>query len=78
MGRPYCWGDDAFGQLADGTAVDRSSPVQVGTETDCWSMVAAGAHLCGRRFTSLYCWGLNDRAQLGQPFVVAPEAVALL
>jgi alpha-tubulin suppressor-like RCC1 family protein len=77
MGRLYCWGDNVAGQLADGTRVDRPTPAQVGTDPDWWSVAAGGLHICGLRASALYCWGYNERAQLGQPFAVAPEAVAL-
>ncbi len=65
-GALYCWGDNASGQLGDGTDTAHASPVQVGSATD-WLDVAAGEdHTCGRRGTgTLYCWGENGFRQLG-------------
>ena len=40
-GTLWGWGENGFGEVGDGTATDRSSPVQVGVLTN-WSQVAAG------------------------------------
>ena len=40
-GTLWAWGYNDYGQLGDGTTVDKSSPVQVGTATN-WQSVAAG------------------------------------
>ena len=61
-----CWGKNHRGQLGDGSAEDRLSPVQVAGINDA-NMVAAGNnHTCalvsdGR----VKCWGSNERGQLG-------------
>ena len=56
-GRLYCWGDNAYGQLGDGSMTPRTTPVQVGLATN-WSSVSAGRyHTCGIRAGALYCWG---------------------
>jgi alpha-tubulin suppressor-like RCC1 family protein len=61
----WCWGENSFGKLGDGTASNRSSPVQVGSATD-WVAVAPGHdHTCALKTGgSLYCWGDNNYAQL--------------
>ena len=63
-----CWGGNARGQLGVGDTTRRMSPAVVGTQGD-WLMVTTGdfaSHTCalkndGRR----YCWGANNRGQLG-------------
>jgi len=75
-GALYCWGRDYDGQLGIGPAKDPercgggnlpvcNRPVRVGNESD-WTAIALGAfHSCGLRDERLYCWGRNDRGQLG-------------
>lgn len=70
----YCWGDDTYGQLGDGTEVEEppfeSSPVLVVDPTAGavnWAQVSAGnAHVCARTTANaVYCWGTNASWQLG-------------
>lgn len=86
----YCWGADAKGQLGDGPASNdapRAVPVRVdqsglnGSVVD----VSAGYELtCGRVVggtdSGVYCWGANDRGQVGDAtrgtIVAAPSPVA--
>jgi alpha-tubulin suppressor-like RCC1 family protein len=65
-GTLWCWGFNLRGQLGDGTAVDKSVPTQVGTDTD-WVAVTAGEmHTCALKSDqSLWCWGLGDTGQVG-------------
>jgi alpha-tubulin suppressor-like RCC1 family protein len=62
----YCWGLNDFGQLGDGTRINRSGPVQV-TGNHTWLSVTAGPHYtCGITTGSVtYCWGYNKQGQLG-------------
>jgi alpha-tubulin suppressor-like RCC1 family protein len=65
--RLYGWGTNGFGQIGIGTTSLRVlAPTQVGTATD-WRTVAAGMeYSCGVRDDgSLWCWGRNQRGQLG-------------
>ncbi|GEM_PF-6609847 len=67
----YCWGDNEFGQVGDGTNTDRNAPVLVDnsnisgskTPTD----VEAGYyHTCViYADNSVACWGRNSKGQLG-------------
>ena len=68
IGRLWSWGINGNGQLGDGTTINRSSPVQVGTGTN-W----AGVSKSGRPHTiatqtdgTLWAWGYNVFGQLGQ------------
>jgi len=62
-----CWGDNARGQVGDGTALPRFSPVLVRGLTSNVRSVSVGASstcavtLAGKS----YCWGRNDQGQLG-------------
>ena len=62
-GTLWAWGDNKYGQLGDGTVVDRWSPVQIGTDTD-WSQIAlsSGAwHTIALKSDgALWAWGYNS------------------
>jgi alpha-tubulin suppressor-like RCC1 family protein len=63
-GSAWCWGWNKFGQLGDGSASNRSTPVQLaGT----WLALSLGEeHTCGiRSDRTLACWGRNHFGQLG-------------
>ncbi|MCW2767112.1 MAG: cutinase family protein [Nocardioides sp.] len=65
-GTAYCQGDNTFGQLGDGTDVDRRRPVQVGAIGEWATISTSGATTCGvKRTGQLFCWGMNARGQLG-------------
>ena len=66
-GRVQCWGDNARGQLGDGTREDKNSPVLVNNLRDVIATVAAGRfHTCALAIDGdLHCWGTNNRGQLG-------------
>lgn len=62
----YCWGNNAHGQLGNGTTANDSVPVAVVGSVS-FSEVSAGAtHTCGVTPTGVaYCWGGNQFGQLG-------------
>ena len=66
-GSLWCWGDNYYGQLGDGTYTDRYTPVQVYNMTSGVSVVSlGGAHTCAiKQNGSLWCWGRNGLGQLG-------------
>ena len=73
-GKAYCWGANAYGQLGNGTSVDKLVPTAVAgglTFTlispggaEAW--IYTGAHACGiAAGGKAYCWGANHYGQLG-------------
>lgn len=62
----YCWGNNTYGQLGDGTKVDRSTPTKVpglGTIVD---IQAGNFETCARDMSgSVWCWGINSNGQIG-------------
>jgi alpha-tubulin suppressor-like RCC1 family protein/endonuclease/exonuclease/phosphatase family metal-dependent hydrolase len=61
----WCFGENSWGQLGNGTNRDSTRPVQVGGPE--WSSIStSGATTCGVKLTTeLFCWGMNTRGQLG-------------
>ena len=66
-GAAYCWGENTFGGLGDGTQTDRDEPVAVMGGLSFVDVVAGGflGHSCGRAAGKTYCWGENERGQVG-------------
>ncbi len=62
----WAWGQNDYGQLGDGTTVDRNTPVQVGVDTK-WVSVRSGRyHSIGIKSDgTLWAWGRNNYGQLG-------------
>jgi hypothetical protein len=64
-GTLWAWGNNGQGRLGLGDTTNRTSPTQVGTDTD-WADVAAGNHSLGLRTDgTLWAWGSNGSGQLG-------------
>jgi cysteine-rich repeat protein len=62
-----CWGDNEFGQLGDGTVLDRLAPVVVGFPGTPEALAAGGRHVCGIRSSdgTVWGWGNNAAGALG-------------
>ncbi|MCL2364708.1 MAG: hypothetical protein FWC71_08605, partial [Defluviitaleaceae bacterium] len=65
-GSLWGWGENRFGQLGDGTTIDRSEPTQVGRGTT-WVHAVAGSGvsyaICIDGY--LWAWGWNHNGELG-------------
>ena len=65
----YCWGFNNFGQIGDGTIIDKTTPTQVSLPSGVtsWSNLTGGQnHTCGIGSDSqAYCWGRNNNGQIG-------------
>ncbi len=69
-GTPYCWGMNDRGQVGGGTTFpkyDLRQPVVNVPAGGFSALVPGGRHTCAFKGTGeVYCWGANDRGQLGQ------------
>lgn len=69
-GEPFCWGNNDYGQLGDGTTTETSKPVAVNTSgvlngKKISDIRAFGYHTCVLADGAPYCWGQNTYGQLG-------------
>jgi alpha-tubulin suppressor-like RCC1 family protein len=82
-GIAYCWGSNAGGQLGNGTLDDLSGPngtsagpVAGGHVFE--SLAPGGGATCGMSVAgTAYCWGYNDRGQLGVGYSTEFSAVPI-
>lgn len=65
-GTLWAWGDNYAGTLGDGTTDDKSSPIQIGSDTN-WSFISCGDNHTAAIKTdgTLWIWGSNYNYQLG-------------
>ena len=65
-GAAYCWGRNSFGQVGDGTTIDRLSPVQI-IASGVTQIATGTSHTCAVKTDgSVWCWGGDFVGQLGQ------------
>jgi alpha-tubulin suppressor-like RCC1 family protein len=61
----WCWGNNAFGALGDGTTTTRLVPVATRGGLE-FERVNAGIHSCGvTAGGQAYCWGHNGFGEIG-------------
>lgn len=65
-GTVWCWGENSYGQIGDGTFVERHTPIEVqgiGLAND---LSGFSAHTCVSTDSgNAWCWGANTYGQLG-------------
>jgi alpha-tubulin suppressor-like RCC1 family protein len=75
-GTLWCWGDNSGGELGDGTAVEKHSPVQVtalGTSVvEVWASPDASRTCARKGDGTLWCWGTNSEGEIGDGTVCPP------
>lgn len=65
-GRLFCWGLNNFGQLGDGSTIDRGTPVAVDPATSYKEVAVALNSTCGLTTSGLVrCWGSGASGQIG-------------
>ena len=66
-GGVLCWGNNWYGQIGDGTATNRNSPLAVtGLSSSVAAISAGGFHNCALTSAGgVLCWGHNSTGQLG-------------
>ena len=76
-GDTACWGANGFSQLGNASTTDSATAVTLSVPGA--TVVGAGAqHSCAATTTELFCWGNNDRDQVGTggATVPMPDAVS--
>lgn len=81
-GTARCWGNNALGQLGDGSTLNRTSPTVVSGLANALTLVAGDIHTCAVLGDgTARCWGANTSGQLGDGTTtqrLSPTAVPAL
>lgn len=72
-GSMQCWGDNRYGQLGDGTTLNKATPVAVsGLDSAVTAITAGDFHTCALTVSGdILCWGANGSGQLGDGTTVS-------
>jgi hypothetical protein len=66
LGKVYCWGYNHYGNLGDGTEIERHTPVAVMSALKFVQLSVGDEHSCALTSTgAAYCWGYNYLGQVG-------------
>lgn len=80
-GTVWAWGDNAYGQLGDGTTNDRAIPVQVSDLTNVKTISSGGRHTMAlRQDGTVWVWGIDrtkpsNHTPLGYDILLNPTQV---
>lgn len=84
-GQVYCWGYNLYGQLGNNSVVQSKTPVAIVTAGTEMAGLTAKSISAGDSDTCVvasdgnaYCWGLNDRGQLGNSDTGVNSSVPVL
>jgi len=68
----YSWGNNSWGEIGDGTIINRSSPVQIGALAN-WGVISSNESntLAVKTDGTLWAWGRNANGELGQNNLIA-------
>ncbi|KKK61334.1 hypothetical protein LCGC14_3015380, partial [marine sediment metagenome] len=74
-GELWGWGEANAGRLGDGTTIDKSSPIQIGSLTTWTSSAASNGHSHALQSDgTLWAWGNNFLGRLGTNNAISPSS----
>jgi alpha-tubulin suppressor-like RCC1 family protein len=69
LGVVTCWGRNDWGQLGDGTTLDRETPTRVVDLPKVQAIEAGARHTCAvAEDGGVWCWGSSSSGQLGDGY----------
>lgn len=75
-GSLYCWGDNQYGQVGDGTFTDQATPVRVREVHQAVGIATSGVHTCAiSKDGTVRCWGMGEQGQLGTGDLSQPKPI---